>query len=121
MGAINGSHIPIIAPEEYPRDYYNRKGWHSIVLQAVVDGKGLFWDVCVGFPGSVHDARVLCQSHLWEILSDKKGQNIVTISGCDDGHYLIGDPAYPMQKWLMKPFSDTGRLFLEQSIKILFV
>ncbi|XP_043097547.1 protein ANTAGONIST OF LIKE HETEROCHROMATIN PROTEIN 1 [Puntigrus tetrazona] len=26
VGAIDGSHIPIIAPEDYPRDYFNRKG-----------------------------------------------------------------------------------------------
>jgi len=38
----------------------------------------------------------------------------MAISGCDVGHYLIGDPAYPMQRWLMKPFSDTGRLTPEQ-------
>ncbi|XP_077056092.1 uncharacterized protein LOC143707263 [Siphateles boraxobius] len=116
VGAIDGSHIPIIAPEEYPRDYYNRKGWHSIILQAVVDGKGLFWDVCVGYPGSVHDARVLRQSNLWEVLNDGEllGQNKMNISGCDVGYYLIGDPAYPMQNWLMKPFSDTGRLTHEQ-------
>ncbi|XP_051987732.1 uncharacterized protein LOC127647504 [Xyrauchen texanus] len=116
VGAIDGSHIPIIAPEDYPRDYFSHKGWHSIVLQAVVDGKGFFWDVCVGYPGSVHDARVLRQSHLWEALSDGEllGQNKVSISGCDVGHYLIGDPAYPMQNWLMKPFSDTGRLTPEQ-------
>ena len=49
-GAIDGSHIPILAPDEYPCNYYNRNGWHSVVLQAVVDGKGLFCDVCVGFP-----------------------------------------------------------------------
>ena len=33
---------PMIAPEEYPRYYFNRKGWPSIVLQYIVDGKGLF-------------------------------------------------------------------------------
>ncbi|XP_029918172.1 protein ANTAGONIST OF LIKE HETEROCHROMATIN PROTEIN 1 [Myripristis murdjan] len=116
VGAIDGSHIPIIAPQQYPKDYYNRKGWHSIVLQAVVDGRGQFWDVCVGFPGSVHDARVLRQSKLWEMLSDGQlmGQSKVAISGCNVGHYLIGDPAYPLQQWLMKPFADTGRLTPEQ-------
>ncbi|KAL2085970.1 hypothetical protein ACEWY4_019290 [Coilia grayii] len=112
VGAIDGSHIPIIAPEEYPRDFFNRKGWHSIVLQAVVDGKGMFWDICVGYAGSVHDARVLRQSYLWELLSDGEllGQNKMNISGVNVGYYLIGDPAYPIQSWLMKPFSDTGRL-----------
>ncbi len=83
VGAIDGSHIPIIALEEYPRYYYNRKGWHSVVLQAVVDGKGLFWDVCVGFPGNVHNARALRQSHLW-VLSD--GQLLcVQTKSCKSG------------------------------------
>ncbi|KAA8578346.1 hypothetical protein FQN60_007130, partial [Etheostoma spectabile] len=91
VGAIDGSHIPIIAPEEYPRDYFNRKGWHSIILQGVVDGRGLFWDVCVGYAGSVHDARVLRQSNLWDQLSDGEllGQNKKIISGINVGHYLI--------------------------------
>ncbi|KAA8577647.1 hypothetical protein FQN60_005249 [Etheostoma spectabile] len=29
----------------------------TIILQGVVDGRGLFWDVCVGYAGSVHDAQ----------------------------------------------------------------
>ena len=64
----------------------------------------------------MHDTRVLRQSQLWEVLGDGVllGQNKVTISGCDVGHHLIGDPAYPLQEWLMKPFSDTGRLTQEQ-------
>lgn len=40
-GAIDGSHIPIIAPKESHVDYFNRKGWHSVLLQGVVDHQ--FW------------------------------------------------------------------------------
>uniref|UniRef100_A0A669CN59 Uncharacterized protein n=1 Tax=Oreochromis niloticus TaxID=8128 RepID=A0A669CN59_ORENI len=35
-GAIDGSHIPITAPEDNHCDYFNRKGWHSVILQGVV-------------------------------------------------------------------------------------
>ena len=37
LGAIDGTHIPIIAPAQNHSDYINRKGYHSMVMQAVVD------------------------------------------------------------------------------------
>ena len=57
--AIDGTHIPILAPEESHTDYINRKGYHSIIMQAVVDCIYRFRDVVIGWPGSIHDARVL--------------------------------------------------------------
>lgn len=39
IGCIDGSHIPITAPMDGAKDYLNRKGHHSIILQAVVDHK----------------------------------------------------------------------------------
>ena len=39
VGAIDGCHIPILAPKENHCDYYNRKSFHSIVLQGTVDHK----------------------------------------------------------------------------------
>ena len=43
-GAIDGTHIPIISPLENPSDYYNRKGFYSIIMQAIVDFRGyLHW------------------------------------------------------------------------------
>jgi len=32
-GAINGTHILILKPIEYPSDYYNQKGFYSILMQ----------------------------------------------------------------------------------------
>ena len=65
-GAIDGSHIPIQAPSECAKDYYNRKGFHSILVQGLVDHRYCFLDINVGWPGSVHDARVLANSELFE-------------------------------------------------------
>ena len=62
---MDGTHIPIISPCDYPADYYNRKGWHSIIMQGVVDNKGLFTDIYIGWPGRVHDARVFANSSLY--------------------------------------------------------
>ena len=57
VGAIDGSHIPILFPQEYAANYYNQKGWHSVILQGTVNHLGIFTDVYVGWPGRVHDAR----------------------------------------------------------------
>ena len=69
-GAVDGTHIPIVSPHECPADYYIRKGFHSVLMQGVVDHKGLFTDIYVGWPGRVHDARVFANSSLFQ-----KGQN----------------------------------------------
>ena len=41
-GAIDGTHVPIVAPQENHTDYFNRKGWYSIVMQAVIDDNYCF-------------------------------------------------------------------------------
>ncbi len=81
-----------------------------------MDGKGLFWNVFTGLPGSLHDARVLRLSTLWELAS--RGNHIPAntrnIGGATAGYYILGDSAYPLQNWLLKPFIDTGHLTAEQ-------
>ncbi|XP_074832015.1 uncharacterized protein LOC142001060 isoform X2 [Carettochelys insculpta] len=64
FGALDGTHIPIRAPEHSGGRYLNRKGYHSVVLQALVDSRGRFLDIYVGWPGSTHDARVFRKSGL---------------------------------------------------------
>ena len=41
-GAIDGTHIPIIAPKDSKADYFNRKHFYSMNVQAVADAKRRF-------------------------------------------------------------------------------
>ena len=62
----DGTHIPILAPNKNHNDYVNRKGFHSVLMQAVVDCSYLFRDVVIGWPESVHDPRVFSNSTIFE-------------------------------------------------------
>ena len=66
VGAIDGTHIPIRAPMESHVEYVNRKGYHSILMQAVVDSTYLYRDVVIGWPGSVHDARIFSNTEIFK-------------------------------------------------------
>jgi len=45
VGAIDGSHIPFLKPLESTSDYYNKKGYYSMLMQAVVNYRGIFIDI----------------------------------------------------------------------------
>ena len=60
----------------------------------------------IGWPGKVHDARVFANSSI-------KGQNKTLfpdwtekISGVDIPVVILGDPAYPLLRWVMKAFGN---------------
>ena len=116
VGALDGSHIPVQAPSLNHTDYYNHKGWYSILVQAVVDHRYLFRNANVGWPGSVHDARVFANSALYAEVTSKHILQGDTrkINGCDIPPLLIADSAYPLLSWLLKPFANDGSLTQEQ-------
>ena len=109
VGAIDGSHIPISAPVLNHTDYYNRKGWYSVILQGLVDHSYHFLDVYVGWPGNVHDTRVFAHSSLYTSLAGSEllpSTKMITLNGVNVPLFIIGDSAYPLETWLMKPFSQ---------------
>ena len=107
FGAIDGSHIPILALKNNPQDYYNRKGWHSSVLQALVNHEYKFMNTYVGWPGSVHDARIFSNSEMYTKgeSGDLMPRQTQCISGVHVPVVIVGDPAYPLLPWLIKPYS----------------
>ena len=110
VGAIDGSHIPIIAPKNDPNDYYNRKQFHSIVLQGVADARGRFIHVSTGYAGSIHDARVLRMSSLVNEVEDGRilsSPVTRTPTGEEIRPLLVADPAYKLSNWCMKPYPET--------------
>ena len=105
-GDIDGTDIPIAAPLKNHSAYVNRKSYHSIIMQAVVDGRYMLRDIVVGWPGSVHDARVFAESSLYTRGCSNQlfdhGVN-EAILGRQIHPVILGDSAYPILKWLMKP------------------
>lgn len=96
--STGGTHIPILPPENNPKDYYNRKGFHSVVLQVLVDYEGRFMNIYVGWPGNVHDSRILVNYAVFE-----RGQAgtlmpncAKVIAGVPVPVVILGDPAYPL-------------------------
>jgi hypothetical protein len=115
-GAIDGAHIPIIRPQENATDYFNRKGYHSLVMQAVVDFRGLFTDVYIGWPGRVHDARIFSNSDLFAKGSDGQlfPDQTRLINGFNLPIVLVGDPAYPLLPWVMKAYPEYAGMSQKQ-------
>lgn len=58
VGAIDGSHFPILRPSKNGDDYLNRKKYYSVVGLFVANADCYCVDFVVGWPGGVHDARV---------------------------------------------------------------
>lgn len=109
VGLIDGTHISIRAPMEEPEAYINRKKFHSINVQIICDENMVFTNVWAGWPGSAHDSRVLRNSNVYNIATNKFSENT----------YLLGDGGYPLQPWLMTPYRNNGHLNLLQYCSVI--
>ncbi|XP_050710334.1 putative nuclease HARBI1 [Eriocheir sinensis] len=95
VGAIDGTHIRIVAPRDYEEEYVNRKNYHSINTQLVFDAGYKILDVVADWPGSVHDARILQHSGLQQLFQSDE---------MPAGSHLIGGSGYPSKPWLLTPY-----------------
>ncbi|XP_046551583.1 protein ANTAGONIST OF LIKE HETEROCHROMATIN PROTEIN 1-like [Haliotis rubra] len=115
-GAIDGTHIPIIAPSLAHGDYLNRKGWYSIHLQAVYDHRYIITNINVGWPGKVHDVRVFGNSELYykgetsDLLPKWTKQLLLRDRQVLMPIVIVADAAYPLKPWFLKPYTHIAKL-----------
>lgn len=94
IGVIDCTHVHIQAPHAREWEYVNRKGRHSINVQLVGNADLIVTNCVIRWPGSVHDARILRSSHLFQRFQQTAPDGI-----------LLGDSGYPLLPWLMTPFA----------------
>ena len=70
LGALDGRHIPIRCPQGGGSLFRNSKGFHSIVLLALVDGDSKFLWVDMGAAGSTSDAQIFKHTDLRHKIED---------------------------------------------------
>ncbi len=109
VGALDGKHIRIKKPKNSGSVFRNYKKFFSIILFALVDADYKFVWVDVGVNGSASDGSI------FNICELKKGIEAHTITLPDPDplpsddrdmpYFLIGDDAFPLRTWMMKPYS----------------
>jgi DDE superfamily endonuclease len=114
FGALDGVAIKIRSPSATdlirdPGNYFCRKGFYALNVQAICDkSRRVLW-MSTGHKGSTHDSTAFMETQLFQILdehSDWLNEN---------GYFLVGDSAYPLMGHLLVPYSDVRSLSPEDA------
>ncbi len=111
VGAIDGTHVRIQSPGgDDAVSFFNRKGYSSINVQAIVDSEGRLLNVVADWPGSAHDSRILTTSQIGRDFAEGRKRGI-----------LLGDSGYACTSWLLTPFlapkTDAERRYNSSQIR----
>ena len=113
-GAIDGKHIAIQKPANAGSQFFNYKKFHSIILMAVSDANYKFVYVDIGAEGSAGDAGTWYQASLnTAIDTGTAGFPPAAALPNDDRDipfHLVGDDAFALKTWLMKPYAHRGQV-----------
>ncbi|XP_061716903.1 putative nuclease HARBI1 [Cydia pomonella] len=110
LGALDGKHINMRAPNNSGSTYFNYKGVHSIVLMAVVDANYNFIYCDIGCQGRISDGGVFGNTILNSMnLRGIPKESALPGRSCLTPYVFIADNAFPISENLMKPFLELGR------------
>jgi len=118
VGALDGKHIALACPAKSGSIYYNYKKYFSIILMALVDADYKFTWVDVGSDGSSGDAQVFNNSEVKHAIENNTigFPDPEPLSGDDKPipHFIVGDDAFALQTWLMKPYPSLHLTFYQR-------
>ena len=109
VSAIDGKHIAIKKPKKSGSEYFNYKGYFTLVLLALVDAYYKFLWVNVGASGSSSDAQIFNHSKLKRRIENGRlglpPPKLIGPGGSDLHYFLLVDNAFALMPWLVKPYS----------------
>jgi len=110
LGSIDGKHIRIKKPSNSGSMYYCNKSFFSIGLLAVTDANYKFVMVSVGSYGKENDSGVFDECPFREAIETGKlkvpKEELLSGSSIKTPYVLIGDAAFPLKNYLMRPFPE---------------
>ncbi|KAK5648040.1 hypothetical protein RI129_002932 [Pyrocoelia pectoralis] len=114
IGALDGKHITMQALPKSGSQYYNYKGAHSIHLLAIADANYKFIMVDIGAAGRLSDGGVFRRSNLGKGFEQSRFN--VPEPENNLPYVLVGDEAFPLTTYLMRPFPRRGHLDLTRKV-----
>ena len=119
LGALDGKHVAIQKPKNEGSAYYNYKGFHSIILLALVDANCNFLWVNVGSNGRNSDGGVFKESDLYQELDTGSlpipQMTYLPNSHIKAPHVIVADDAFALKHYLLKPYPNRN-LTPEQAV-----
>lgn len=120
IGAIDGKHIQIQCPDKSGSLYFNYKNHHSIVLLGICDANYLFLFVDIGAYGRRSDGGIFRDSQIGQKFV-KHEMNVpkaelLAIDGMPLPYVLVGDEAFQLTNYLLRPYPGRGGLNKDKTI-----
>ena len=88
IGSLDGKHIALKSPPNSVSTYHNYKGFHSIILMALVDPDYKFIDVQIAAQGRLGDGGTFKNGSLYRKLVQKKLKERLLESKCPGSSFL---------------------------------
>ncbi|XP_063802127.1 uncharacterized protein LOC134969857 [Pseudophryne corroboree] len=108
-GAMDGKHVRIAPPSDTDSLYYNYKGFHSIVLLAIVNANCEFLFVDVGKNGRDADGGSIRYTQFYERLVSAR-LHLPPAGECKYGlnFVFVAGEAFVLHEHIMKPYAQRG-------------